>query len=69
LCLVAFASLQQSNRGFSKRIEREDDNLQKTNNYSKFKMSPFRHIGQKGSSLFEEQTSAKNKRSPFKNLR
>jgi hypothetical protein len=67
--LVAFASLQQSNRGFSKRIEREDDNLQKTNNYSKFKMSPFRHIGQKGSSLFEEQTSAKNKRSPFKNLR
>lgn len=55
--LVAFAKVQESNRGYSKRIEREE-NLDNTNKMSKlFSKSPFRNVG------------GTKPRSPFKNFR
>jgi hypothetical protein len=55
--LVAFAKVQESNRGYSKRIEREE-NLDNKNKMSKlFSKSPFRNVG------------GTKPRSPFKNFR
>ena len=64
--MVAFAKVQESNRGYTKRTEREDDNLQKSNNYAKLPMSPFRHIGSNNHIL---ASSMRKPRNPFKNLR
>ena len=62
--LVAFAKVQESNRGYSKRKEYEEDkNLQITNKSSKLFMSPFRHLGGAGNS---RKTMTKP-RNPFKN--
>ena len=64
--LVAFAKVQESNRGYSKRKEHEEEkNLQITNKSSKLFMSPFRNLGGVGSS----SSSMKKPRSPFKNHR
>jgi len=64
--MVAFAQVQSSNRGYSRRIEREDsDNLQNQNNYAKLRVSPFRHIGS-GKGLSDTMKKPHN---PFKNLR
>jgi len=64
--LVAFAKVQESNRGYSKRKEYEEDkNLQITNKSSKLFMSPFRHLGGAGNS----SSSMKKPRNPFKNHR
>jgi hypothetical protein len=63
--LVAFAKVQESNRGYSKRVEREEGNLDKSNKNAKLRVSPFRHFGNENSS-----TSALRKpRNPFKNIR
>ena len=63
--LVAFAKVQESNRGYSKRVEREEGNLDKSNKNAKLRVSPFRHFGNENSS-----TSALRKpRNPFKNMR
>ena len=62
--LVAFAKIQQSNRGYSKRIEKEsDNNLDKSKNLYKLNMSPFRNLG--GRSRY----SSRPRRSGFKNIR
>ena len=63
--LIAFAKVQQSNRGYSKR--RESDNvkpLDNSQNLFKLKYSPFSNIGRKAS-----KTSVKKRRSGFKNFR
>ena len=47
--LVAFMRIQQSNRGYAKRVIMDDaaKNLQKSENLFKLNRSPFRHMGGK----------------------
>ena len=65
--LIAFAKVQQANRGYKKRYEETGagKNLDNSNKFSKLNMSPFRHMGG-GGHKFE---GMKVPRSPFKNLR
>ena len=58
--LVAFAKVQQSNRGYSKRRETEKS-LENSENLYKLKYSPFRNIGR--------NTGSKKRRSGFRNIR
>jgi hypothetical protein len=61
--LIAFAKVQQSNRGMSKRTEVTNVNLDNSQKFSKLNYSPFRHIGAgKG-------TSMRPSRNAFKNMR
>ena len=64
--LVAFMRIQQSNRGYMKRMVMDDasKNLQKSENLHKLNISPFRHIGKSSSTLGQGF-----KRSPFKNFK
>jgi hypothetical protein len=63
--LVAFAKVQQSNRGLAKRIEVKQDNLANSQKFSKLNWSPFRHIGtSKGAN-----SGMKAPRNAFKNIR
>jgi hypothetical protein len=62
--LVAFARVQQSNRGISKRVEVTNKNLDNSQKFSKLNHSPFRHIGaNKGGSVMRPSRHA------FKNIR
>ena len=62
--LVAFAKIQQSNRGYAKRRERdESNNLENNKNLYKLKYSPFKNIGR------SRQLSNRPKRSAFKNFK
>jgi hypothetical protein len=64
--LVAFAKVQQSNRGLAKRIEKlNKENLANPQKNGKLNWGPFRHIGQ---SKLQPSVYAQP-RSPFKNLR
>jgi len=62
--LVAFAKVQQSNRGLAKRVEVTEQKLDNSQKFSKLNWSPFRHLGgsKRGSN------SMKPPRSPFKNI-
>ena len=62
--LVAFARIQQSNRGFSKRKETDGTNLENKKDLYKLKYSPFKNLGRNISSK-----SKKIRRSAFKNYR
>jgi len=63
--LIAFAKVQQSNRGFSKRKESELDNkFDNSKNLYKLKYSPFRNIGKN-----KVVNGKKFKKSAFKNLK
>jgi hypothetical protein len=63
--LIAFAKVQQANRGYRKRVEHINTKpLEKSKNLFKLDNSPFRHIG-KGSS----SSGKKAPRNPFKNIR
>jgi hypothetical protein len=63
--LIAFAKIQQSNRGLKKRVEQiQTKSLQKENNLYKLVSSPFRHMG-KGNSI----SGGKPPRNMFKNIR
>lgn len=64
--LVAFMRIQQSNRGYSKRVVMDDaaKNLQKSENLFKLNRSPFRHVG--GNKL---SNRSEFKKSAFKNLK
>ena len=64
--LVGFMRIQQSNRGYSKRVIMDDaaKNLQKSENLFKLNRSPFRHMG--GNKISNKTDS---KRSAFKNLK
>lgn len=65
--LVAFAKVQQANRGYKKRYEEvgTPKNLDKRDNFSKLNMSPFRHMGGSGSRF----NGMKIPKQPFRNLR
>jgi len=65
--LVAFAKVQQSNRGYAHKVETETklgQNAKKSDNLSKLNMSPFRNLG-------KPMSSNKNKvvRQAFRNLK
>jgi len=63
--LIAFAKVQQSNRGYAKRVEFTDKKLDNSQKFSKLNWGPFRHMGSsKGNS-----TALKAPRNPFKNLK
>jgi hypothetical protein len=63
--LIAFAKVQQSNRGLTKRVEVTKENLDNSQKFSKLNWSPFRHIGgSKGNGV-----NSKSPRNPFKNMR
>lgn len=62
--LVAFAKVQQANRGMSKRTEVTNKNLDNSQKFSKLNYSPFRHIGSgRGGN------SMKPSRNAFRNIR
>lgn len=65
--LIAFAKVQQANRGYKKKYEETDlaKNLNRNKNFSKLTVSPFRHMGGGNSSTLGREL----KRNPFKNLR
>jgi hypothetical protein len=63
--LIAFAKVQQSNRGLAKRLETSSENLVNPQKISKLNWGPFRHIGQ---SKLKPSVYAQP-RSPFKNIR
>ena len=64
--LVAFARIQESNRGYLKRRESESDNsLSNSKNLYKLKYSPFKNLG-RGKT---DAAGQKIKRSAFKNYR
>jgi hypothetical protein len=64
--LVAFMKIQQSNRGYAKRVIMDDasKNLEKSKNLYKLNSSMFRHMGHATSTNGQGV-----KRSPFKNLK
>ena len=62
--LIAFAKVQQSNRGYTKRIEVTDKKLDNSQKFSKLNWGPFRHMGSSKSSSMGMQKP----RNPFKNL-
>ena len=63
--LIAFAKVQEANRGIMKRIDRTDKkSLEKSKNLHKFTNSPFRHIG-----MGHGNIGSKPPRNPFKNIR
>ena len=64
--LIAFAKVQQSNRGFSKRVEVTKENLDNSQKFSKLNWSPFRHLG---NSRGGDGNKMRPPRSPFKNMR
>ena len=67
--LVAFAKVQESNRGYTKRVEREEsNNLQKPNKNANLFMNPFRHIGTTNGNSKLGSGQQRN-RSAFKNMR
>ena len=64
--LIAFAKVQQSNRGYAKRVENDDaNNLEKSQNLYKLKYSPFRNVGRKNRTI----AGKKFKKSPYKNFK
>lgn len=65
--LVAFAKVQQANRGYKKRYEETGiaKNLDNSNKFSKLNMSPFRHIGGGGRKF----DGMKIPKTPFRNIR
>ena len=63
--MVAFAKVQQSNRGLTKRVEVRKQNLDNSQKFSKLNCSPFRHIGQMRSQSGMKLPS----RSAFKNIK
>jgi hypothetical protein len=63
--LIAFAKVQQANRGLAKRVEVSEQKLDNSQKFSKLNWGPFRHIGSsKGGS-----NGMRLPRSPFKNIK
>jgi hypothetical protein len=63
--LIAFAKVQQSNRGLTKRVEVTKENLDNSQKFSKLNLSPFRHMGgSKGGSKSNQPP-----RNPFRNMK
>jgi len=64
--LIAFAKVQQSNRGISKRVEVTKQDLDTSKKFSKLNYTPFRHIGGGSNS---SSSAMRPSRNPFKNIR
>jgi hypothetical protein len=65
--LIAFAKVQQANRGYRKRVENtERKHLEKSENLYKLSINPFRHIGKQS---WSSNTNIKRSRNPFKHMR
>ena len=63
--LIAFAKVQQANRGYRKRVETTDKkHLEKSANLFKLNTSPFRHIGHGTGGIGKRPP-----RNPFKNMK
>jgi len=62
--LIAFAKLQQANRGLRKRVIDTDESLKKSKDLFKLSKSPFTHMGNQ-----TKVSASKPFRSPFKNLK
>jgi len=63
--LIAFAKLQQANRGYKKRLDDQSDkNLHKSDNLFKLKVNPFTHIG-----MGRRNSGKRPPRTGYKNLR
>ena len=64
--LIAFAKLQQANRGYLKHKVKDmsKDNLEKSQKMYKLNMRPFNNLGRRKKSF-----TGKNRRSPFKNIK
>ena len=66
--LVAFARVQESNRGYTRREEHENSsNLEKRNKNSNLFMNPFRHLGLE--TVKPKKDNLTKSRNPFKNMR
>jgi len=63
--LIAFAKVQQSNRGYVKRVERDENSLEKSKNLYKLKYNPFRNVGRGNRSVGDKKISKK----AFKNFK
>ena len=65
--LIAFAKLQQANRGYLKHKEKDKsaDSLEKSKNLYKLSSNPFKNLGRNRRSM----KSKKFKKSPFKNIK
>ena len=63
--LIAFAKVQQSNRGLTKRVEVTKENLDNSQKFSKLNWSPFRHMGNTKRNTGNSQPP----RNAFKNIR
>jgi len=64
--LVAFAKVQESNRGYTKRVESPTEQLQNKNKNSNLFMNPFRHVGMQAATTTNLN---KKPRNAFKNIR
>ena len=62
--LIAFAKVQQSNRGLAKRIEVKQEKLESSNKFSKLNYTPFRHIG-----MSNGKSISRPSRNAFRNIR
>ena len=62
--LISFVKIQQSNRGYAKRLDAPAESLEKSKDLFKLKSSPFRHIGGsgRGSSKRPARSITKNRR-------
>ena len=67
VALVSFMRIQESNRGYTKQIIKDDaaKKLQKSENLFKLNSSPFRHMGRKRKKINGKSV----KRSAFKNIK
>jgi hypothetical protein len=63
--LIGFVKVQQANVGYSKRVDKASNNLEKSENLYKLKNSPFRHIGN-NTPHKDQKRFTKN---PFRNIR
>ena len=63
--LIAFAKVQQSNRGLAKRVEVKKDNLENSEKSHKLKLNPFRHMGHSST----VRSKYNSHRSAFKNIK
>ena len=64
--LVAFAKMQQANRGYVKRKEKDKslESLENSQNLYKLNMRPFSNLGRRKSN-----STMKKRRSPFKRIK
>jgi hypothetical protein len=64
--LVAFAKMQQANRGYAKRkeVDKSLESLENSQNLYKLNMRPFTNLGRR-----KNKGSNNKRRNPFKNIR